>query len=75
MQPHLFLVNKLTNVFKAIAFYQADSVAATYTTLGYLVPIISVLSMPIMPRAKFVQTLILNLIGICIGSVSDPSIF
>jgi hypothetical protein len=65
-------VDKLSNAFKAIAFYQADSVAATYTTLGYLIPIISVLGMPIMPRAKFFQTLILNLIGICIGSVSDP---
>lgn len=52
----------------AVAFYQSDSVASTYSTLGYLVPIISVLSIPIMPRAKFFQTLILNIIGICAGS-------
>ncbi|KAK6584933.1 hypothetical protein PZA11_003157 [Diplocarpon coronariae] len=51
-----------------IAFYQADSVAATFTTLGYLVPIITVLNVAIMPRAKFIQTMILNTIGICVGS-------
>jgi len=36
--------------------------------LGYLVAIVTVLSTPIMPRAKFIQTMILNLIGICLGS-------
>ncbi|TVY90187.1 Uncharacterized protein LAWI1_G001995 [Lachnellula willkommii] len=51
-----------------IAFYQANSVDKIYTTLGYLVPIITVLSMPIMPRAKFIQTITLNIISICIGS-------
>ncbi|ESZ98380.1 hypothetical protein SBOR_1258 [Sclerotinia borealis F-4128] len=52
----------------AIAFYEADSVAKTYTTLGYLVAIISVISMPIMPRAKFFQTMILNIFAVCIGA-------
>ncbi|TVY38822.1 Uncharacterized protein LSUB1_G004247 [Lachnellula subtilissima] len=51
-----------------IAFYQADGVAKTYSTIGYLVPIVTVLSMPIMPRAKYFQTITLNLIGICIGA-------
>ncbi|TVY78574.1 Uncharacterized protein LSUE1_G003688 [Lachnellula suecica] len=51
-----------------IAIYQADSVAATFATLGYLVPIITVICLPIMPRAKYLQTIILNLVGICIGS-------
>lgn len=50
------------------AFYQADGVASTYATIGYLVPIITVIAIPIMPRAKFIQTTILNIIGICIGS-------
>ncbi|KAG4030892.1 hypothetical protein MFRU_010g00260 [Monilinia fructicola] len=52
----------------SIAFYEADSVSKTYTTLGYLVAIISVLSLPFMPRAKFFQTMILNVFAICIGS-------
>ncbi|KAI9648995.1 hypothetical protein NHQ30_001561 [Ciborinia camelliae] len=52
----------------AIAFYEANSVAKTFTTLGYLIAIISVLSMPIMPRAKFFQTMILNLLAVCIAA-------
>ncbi|KAK6594715.1 hypothetical protein H4I96_10446 [Botrytis cinerea] len=50
------------------AFYESNSVAQTYTTLGYLVAIICVISLPIMPRAKFFQTMILNLIAVCIGA-------
>ncbi|CAD6443985.1 6591b8dc-15cf-408f-bb8d-ed5171e1b646 [Sclerotinia trifoliorum] len=52
----------------AIAFYESDSVSRTYTTLGYLVAIICVLSLPIMPRAKFFQTMILNLFAVCLGA-------
>ena len=52
----------------ALAFYQAPAVASIYSTLGYLVPIISVLSMCIMPRAKFIQTMVINLVGVCVGS-------
>ncbi|KAJ5050643.1 uncharacterized protein L3040_002518 [Drepanopeziza brunnea f. sp. 'multigermtubi'] len=51
-----------------IAIYQADSVARLFNTLGYLIPILTVLSMPIMPRAKYLQTLILNTFGVCIGA-------
>tara|TARA_R110002060_G_scaffold60989_1_gene70576 strand:- start:472 stop:771 length:300 start_codon:yes stop_codon:yes gene_type:complete len=51
-----------------VALYQADSVATTFSTLGYLVPIITVLAVAIMPRAKFLQTMVLNIFGICIGS-------
>ncbi|KAF7909581.1 uncharacterized protein EAF01_003299 [Botrytis porri] len=52
----------------AIAFYESDSVSQTYTTLGYLVAIVCVISLPIMPRAKFFQTMILNVIAVCIGA-------
>ncbi|THV48868.1 hypothetical protein BGAL_0223g00100 [Botrytis galanthina] len=52
----------------AVAFYESRSVSQTYTTLGYLVAIICVISLPIMPRAKFFQTMILNLIAVCIGA-------
>lgn len=64
------LDDELLNFVIAIAFYQADSVAEIYSTLGYLTAIISVIAMPIMPRAKYFQTLVLNVLGICIGSVS-----
>ncbi|OBT82678.1 hypothetical protein VE02_09333 [Pseudogymnoascus sp. 03VT05] len=52
----------------AVAWYQSLDIARVFTTLGYLVPVIAVLSLSIMPRAKYIQTLILNTIGICLGS-------
>jgi hypothetical protein len=36
--------------------------------LGYLVAIASILSMPIMPRAKFIQTMTFNIVAICTGA-------
>ena len=51
----------------SIALYQSTGFANTYSTLGYLVAIMSVLSFAIMPRAKFVQTMFFNIIGILIG--------
>lgn len=62
----LGLLGRLT--ITGIAFYQADSVAKTFSTFGFLVPIITVLAIAIMPRAKFLQTMMLNTLGICIGS-------
>jgi hypothetical protein len=52
----------------ALAMFQATPVAKVYTTLGYLTAIISILGFCIMPRAKFVQTMTLNVLGTCIGS-------
>ena len=65
----------LTMMFKgalapaiSIAAYQATSFADTFSTLGYLVAIMSVLSFPILPRSKFIQTMLLNVIAICFGA-------
>ncbi|KAF2011468.1 hypothetical protein BU24DRAFT_398014 [Aaosphaeria arxii CBS 175.79] len=52
----------------AMAAYQANSFARIYTTLGYLVAVISILGFCIMPRAKFIQTMCLNVLGTCIGA-------
>lgn len=52
----------------ALAMYQADKVAQTYTTLGYLVAIVSILGFCIMPRAKFIQTMTMNVLSTCVGS-------
>ncbi|MCJ1310085.1 hypothetical protein MMC25_003746 [Agyrium rufum] len=52
----------------ATAMYQATPVADTFVTVGYLVAIMSILSFSILPRAKFAQTMILNVIGVCIGA-------
>jgi hypothetical protein len=52
----------------AIAMYQAEDVARTYSTLGYLVAIISILGFCIMPRAKFIQTMVIDVLSTCIGA-------
>ncbi|KAI7193921.1 hypothetical protein KC363_g2440 [Hortaea werneckii] len=51
----------------AIAAYQATSYADTFTTIGYLVGVMAVLSFPIQPRAKFLQTMLVNLLVTCLG--------
>ncbi|KAK4043842.1 hypothetical protein C8A01DRAFT_43220 [Parachaetomium inaequale] len=51
-----------------IAMLQAPPVAAYFATLGYLIPIISVLAMAIMPRGKFMMNLLLNALAVCVGS-------
>lgn len=52
----------------ALAFYQSDAVANEFTTLGYLVAIASILAIPIMPRAKFLQNLLFNVLATCVGA-------
>jgi len=51
----------------ATAFYQSTAVANEYSTLGYLVCIVTILGFPIMPRAKFIQTMMINLLAISFG--------
>ncbi|KAK3296349.1 uncharacterized protein B0H64DRAFT_442667 [Chaetomium fimeti] len=65
----------LTTMFKGslppiigIAMLQSRPVAAYFTTLGYLIPVISVFAMPIMPRGKFLMNLFLNVLAVCVGS-------
>ncbi|KAI9740198.1 MAG: hypothetical protein M1834_004776 [Cirrosporium novae-zelandiae] len=52
----------------ALAMYQSDAVANQYGNLGYLVAIASMLSLSVQPRAKFIQTMILDILGVCIGA-------
>ncbi|PSK53121.1 hypothetical protein B9Z65_3321 [Elsinoe australis] len=49
----------------ALAAYQATDFAETYTTIGYLVGIVSILSFAIMPRAKFMQTMFYLIFTTC----------
>ena len=52
----------------AIAMYQSKTVSGQYGTLGYLVAIASVLGFSIMPRGKFIQTMSLNVLGVCLAA-------
>ena len=42
--------------------YEDTGFAMKFTTSGYLVAIMSIVSFAIMPRAKFIQTMVLNLV-------------
>ena len=42
--------------------------SAQFTTVGYLVAIVSVLGFAIMPRAKFIQMMILDILAVCVAS-------
>ena len=52
----------------SLAIYQSTAFANLYSTLGYLVAIMSVLSFAILPRSKYIQTMLFNVIGVCIGA-------
>lgn len=51
--------------------YQSDSFAATYTTQGYLISIIAMLSLPILPRAKFVQNITITVLSTCLAAATS----
>ena len=55
----------------ALAMYQSPTVANHYTTLGYLIAIMTILGFPIMPRGKFIQTMTLNVLGVCLGAAMN----
>ncbi|OAP65161.1 hypothetical protein AYL99_01133 [Fonsecaea erecta] len=52
----------------AAAMNQSSSVAHFYTSLGYLVSIMSFFSFATQPRARFVQTMLLNVFGVCLSA-------
>ena len=40
--------------------YQSSTVAYHYSTIGYLIPIMSILTVPVLPRARFIQNLLVT---------------
>lgn len=52
----------------ALAMYQSPAVAGQFGNLGYLVAITSILGFCIMPRGKFIQTMILNTFAACLSA-------
>ncbi|KAL6721682.1 hypothetical protein ACLMJK_000786 [Lecanora helva] len=49
----------------SIAMYESTSVADTYSTIGYVISIMAALSLPMLPRAKFLQMMFLNIVLTC----------
>jgi hypothetical protein len=50
-----------------LAIYQAPAVRLQVTTLGYLVGVITVLSLAVLPRGKFIQNMILNCLATAVA--------
>lgn len=51
-----------------LSMYQSTTVAKRYTTVGYIIAIIAFFSMAMLPRAKYLEALVFNIIATCIGS-------
>ncbi|KAK5167434.1 uncharacterized protein LTR77_007133 [Saxophila tyrrhenica] len=50
----------------AVAAFQANAYAQEFSTLGYLIGIMTILSLVIQPRAKFLQTMLIQLLLTCL---------
>ncbi|KZF26963.1 hypothetical protein L228DRAFT_258315 [Xylona heveae TC161] len=51
----------------SLAIYQSSSVPPIYTTVGYLISIASMIGMALLPRAKFIQAMIMAVLCICVA--------
>ncbi|KAK7894782.1 hypothetical protein LTR67_005521 [Exophiala xenobiotica] len=51
-----------------LAIYQADRVAKHYSTIGYLIPIMSLFVVPILPRARFLQNFFVTCFLTCFAA-------
>ncbi|KAF2717130.1 hypothetical protein K431DRAFT_298064 [Polychaeton citri CBS 116435] len=51
-----------------IAYYQSNVVSKYYNTLGYLTAVIAILSLSIMPRGKYIQTILVDMIYTCVAA-------
>ena len=51
-----------------LAAYQSTAWADKYTTLGYLSAIMSMLSLALQPRAKFLQSILVSILFTCFGA-------
>jgi hypothetical protein len=66
VRPVLMRIKKLT-----VDRYQADRVAKHYSTIGYLIPIMSLFVVPILPRARFLQNFFVTCVRLVQGFASE----
>ncbi|RDW64418.1 MFS transporter [Aspergillus mulundensis] len=52
----------------SLAIYQSGLIANRYTTVGYIMAMIAFFSMALLPRAKYLEGLVLNILATCLGS-------
>ncbi|CAK7266042.1 hypothetical protein SEPCBS119000_001818 [Sporothrix epigloea] len=51
-----------------VGITQSTGFSEAYTTVGYLVPVVTVICVAVMPRGKFIQTFTLNVLSLSIGA-------
>ncbi|KIW73346.1 hypothetical protein PV04_01476 [Phialophora macrospora] len=51
-----------------LAMYQAKSVSDRYSTIGFLIPIMSLFVVPILPRARFLQNFLVTCFLTCLAA-------
>jgi hypothetical protein len=61
-------VDVIANHFSTIGYVGAGSDESSTNHTSYLVPIISLIGMAVMPRSKYIQNLISNLVLLCTGA-------
>ncbi|KAL2064999.1 hypothetical protein VTL71DRAFT_4139 [Oculimacula yallundae] len=64
----MIMVKPAISAVIAMAVYQKHSVAVHYLNLGYLIIIISIITVPILPRGKYLMNLFLCLSLTCLGA-------
>ena len=62
-QVFMIMVKPSISAVIAMAIYQKHSVAVNYLNLGYLIIIISIITVPILPRGKYLMNLFLCLVS------------
>jgi len=72
-QVFMIMVKPSISAVIAMAIYQKHSVAVNYLNLGYLIIIISIITVPILPRGKYLMNLFLCLVS-SIPSARRPHI-
>jgi hypothetical protein len=58
----MFMVKGALAPTICMAMYQRHSLAAHYLNLGYLMMVISLLTVPVLPRGKFLMNLLITLV-------------
>jgi hypothetical protein len=59
----MFMVKGAISPTIAISIYQRYSVAVNYLNLGYVMIVISILTVPVLPRGKYLMNLLITLVS------------
>lgn len=64
----MFMVKGAVAPTIALSIYQSQAVAVNYLNFGYVMIVISITTVPILPRGQFIMNLIVSVVGMKDGS-------